>query len=311
MDQALLYFTYPGTAGILEHVWGVSAAQDRVWAQVCGVAPSRSGRRFFMVLEAYIDDSYNKDGIFVLAGYIARASAWAQFSKEWEEMLPAGTPNKNGRNHFKMSEMAMSPDRMARVSGFYRIIENHTTAAISCKIDISELRRARERIYVPDVDIDWGFWGNTYKVAFRCLLDMFHTYREKFPHVVPLDEQVDFYFDDQTEKRDILAAWDDYILNRPPEIREFYGATPRFENDKVFLPLQAADFLAWWVRKWYTDGKPECLQDGNFYTWHHKRSGYPHIQISVDENSLVEAIISQLKTILSPDHIIYDRKKGA
>lgn len=85
---------------ILDHVWGVSPASDRVWAQVSGVAPSRSWKRLLVVLQAYIDDSRGDDGTFVLAGYIATAESWAKFAGEWEELLPYGTPRWQGRLSF-------------------------------------------------------------------------------------------------------------------------------------------------------------------------------------------------------------------
>ena len=93
--------------GILEHVWGISPAQDRVWAQVSGIAPSKSSKRLFVVLQAFIDDSYDDD-VFVLAGYIASEEAWANFAKDWEDLLQWGTLKSDGQRHFKMSEMAQS-----------------------------------------------------------------------------------------------------------------------------------------------------------------------------------------------------------
>jgi hypothetical protein len=43
----------------------------------------------------------------------------------------------------------------------------------------------------------------------------------------------------------------------------WFGATPRFEDDKVFLPLQAADFLAGAVRQHLSnvDGRARELMD--------------------------------------------------
>ena len=76
---------------------------------------------------------------------------------------------------------------------------------------------------------------------------MFHMARFLNPEqyivktVVPPDQKVDFYFDDQSQKQEMLAGWDLYIRNQPYQIKNLYGATPRFENDEDFLPLQAAD----------------------------------------------------------------------
>src|SRR4051812_12497106 len=99
-----------------DHVWGLSLAEDRIWAQVSGLRPSRAPERLFLVLQAYIDDSTQGD-VFVLAGYLASAAEWAAFSREWEAMLPLASIQEDGRYRFKMSEMASSPERMSRVSG--------------------------------------------------------------------------------------------------------------------------------------------------------------------------------------------------
>jgi hypothetical protein len=55
--------------------------------------------------QAFIDDSYSSED-FVIGGYIGTAETWAAFAKDWEVIRPLGTRAKNGRQHFKMSEMA-------------------------------------------------------------------------------------------------------------------------------------------------------------------------------------------------------------
>jgi len=225
------------------HVWGVSAAQDRVWAQVSGLAPNKARKRLFMVLQAFMDESEDPDGTFVLGGYLASAEKWASFSRAWEEMLPLALRDKRGY-YFKMSEMASSPERLERVQAFYRIIEKYVLMSISCRINAAEFQRAMARIYVPGVNIDWGSdMGKPYVVAFRMLMDGFHDYWSKLEHPIPEDEKVDLYFDERSEKNIIRKYWEEYMAERPPEIRRHYGHEPHFEDDRDrdFLPLQAAD----------------------------------------------------------------------
>ena len=65
---------------LLDRVWGVDPSADGIWAQIAGIAPgTKPWERLFVVLQAYIDDSYTAGETFVLAGYIASAEAWAQF----------------------------------------------------------------------------------------------------------------------------------------------------------------------------------------------------------------------------------------
>ena len=82
---------------------------------------------------------------FVLAGHIATPEMWAQFSKAWEELLPFGTRAKNGKLHFKMSEMGLSPERLSRVPAFYRVIEDHVLLSMSARMNLEDYERALER----------------------------------------------------------------------------------------------------------------------------------------------------------------------
>ena len=215
-----------------------------------------------MVLQAFIDDSY-KDEIYVLAGCIASEENWVKFSEEWEKMLPKwGTLNKNGKYHFKMSEMSLNPERLSRVPIFLTTIEKYISGFLSVKINTFELKRAKNRLFVQDHILDWSEWDEFF-VTFRILMDNFHLHRKNMLDVFG-DEKINFYFDEQTQKKRVFAMWKNYMNNRSKEARKFYGQVPRFEDDNIFLPLQAADLLAWWSRKMYADGTPEKVKSLDF-----------------------------------------------
>lgn len=261
------------------------------------------------MLQAFIDESVEQDGVFVLGGYIASAESWAAFSREWKRLLPYGTLNEHGRFHFKMSEMAMNPERMARVPAFYRVIEDHVIGFASARIDGAALRRAVSRIVIPNTLIDWGSYANPYYITFRCLVDMFHIHRPMMADAIPLGEKIDFYFDNRTEKKPILEMWNNYVKARPDEVRQFYGATPRFEDDVDFLPLQAADFWAWWVRKWCVDGTPENILKGGFsIQMSERKRKFLRVDISFSEDELVTTLMRSLRLIVGEDRPIYDVK---
>ena len=108
--------------------------------------------------------------------------------------------------------------------------------------------------------------------------------------VVPLTEKVDFIFDNQSEKASILSAWGDYIDARPDNIRNYYGATPRFEDDQTFLPLQSADLWAWQVREWYEEDAsdyPTKMEAFDFGKWRGKER--PCIAITFDEEAIFKS----------------------
>jgi hypothetical protein len=100
-------------------------------------------------------------------------------------LLPHGTLADNGKRHFKMEEMARNPERMSRVQWFYRLIEEHALLGISCHIRPSDVARAKARIWVPDLNIDWGYIDNPYWLSFRVLLDMFHWNKEQIDQFLP------------------------------------------------------------------------------------------------------------------------------
>jgi hypothetical protein len=173
-----------------------------------------------------------------------------------------------------MSEMA-GLRLLHRVPAFYDIIERHVLCSLACKIDLIQLERAKERVWIEDTPIIWGFLDNPFLTCFRFLLDNFHQVRIAPPEgapqfisrLTPPDKVIDFYFDEHSSKSAIISVWDEFVATRLEHVRQLYGATPRFENDDDFLPLQAADFWAWWVRKGFEENLLDQIGNGDFGTW--------------------------------------------
>jgi hypothetical protein len=108
-----------------------------------------------------------------------------------------------------------------------------------------------------------------------------------------LQEKVDFIFDERVkEKKKIRDAWDAYKENADPDIKPYIGSDPRFENDIEFLPLQAADLNAWWIRKMATEKRQITA-----FPWKPRRQ-IPGVQFHYDEKIQLrvrEEIISRLR----------------
>lgn len=253
-----------------------------------------------MVLQAYMDESMDTSGMFVLGGYIAPAESWAAFSREWQELLPLSSIQEDGRYRFKMSEMALSEHRMGNVAAFHTVINRHATMSIACVIDGVTLHRALNRLHgeirKPDGEVEEidlaalkAVWTDPFFFAFRALMDTFHMIRVENPELVPLDDIVDFWFDDTSKKGTITRAWDDYLDRRPTSYRAGYGAAPRFEDDEVHLPLQAADFRAWWVRKWAVELGPTNIDKGT-YPFPTAASSIYNLILTVEEDQIVQML---------------------
>lgn len=200
------------------------------------------------MLQAYCDESV-KDGILVIAGYVATAERWAAFSDKWAQMLSMRSPHMPRIDEFHMTEMRGTPERRELTEAYYRIIEEHVDLAIAYVIDLSELNAAIDSLPL--------FWReklkehrNPYLVAFRSLIPALATL-----HAQQSDERkdsgpTDFIFDEHSGMAACLNAWESWCVVAPPALLKFHGDAPIFRKSHTTLPLQAADLLAWWVRDW-------------------------------------------------------------
>jgi hypothetical protein len=252
--------------------------------------------------EAFIDESLQNDE-FVLAGHIARAEGWIALSKDWGELLPFGTLSENNKHHFKMSEMASNSQRMSRVPAFYKLIENHVVSSISFHIRLSSLKRAKKRaedfmLHSAGRAVDFNNFANPYFFSVVHFLTGFYERRrdidgELNEFLPPSDAKIDFIFDQNTESSSVLRAWDYLVEDATDEERESFGKRPRFENDQVCVPLQAADLSAWWAAHWYEeDGDnathPIKMQNADFGFWRgKKRHG---IAFAMNEDQITDAL---------------------
>lgn len=191
-----------------------------------------------MALQAYIDDSRDAHGerVLVLAGYCACEETWSKFSSDWSEYLQL-----LGIKAFKMSDLSQSHDEMRwELCGhLYRIIERHLCSAFAVAIEIAPLRRVVEELNMP-VE-----YSNPYLLAFRALLEGV----AKSQGQMGILEPIDFVFDERAEKAGVLSGFAILQDRKDLEYAHRFGAPPRFERDDDLAPLQAADMLAWIVRR--------------------------------------------------------------
>jgi hypothetical protein len=187
--------------------------------------------------------------------------------------------------------MALTPEGKARSELFHRVIEKYELLPISCRMNMEDFAQARKRIEAFAIQMNWSLhlhpWSNPYFCVFHALVDNFYKLRPEIEHLIPLKEtSVNFIFDQQSEEA-LLPLWNDHLAARPEKELPYYGAKPRFENDQEFLALQAADFWAWWVRKWYEEDAfeyPKKMKSMNFGLW----QGKPRkmIALSMHEDGL-------------------------
>ncbi len=249
-----------------------------------------------MTLQAFIDDSLGDDGIYVLAGYISTEERWKEFSREWTRMLNFASIQPDGRRRFKMSEMALSPNRMSYVNGFHNIINKHVILSLAIILDTKLLNKCLDDLIAVagpedgpkepyDISMLKDVWRDPFYMSYRALMDSFHQLKVDDPELIRVNDRVDFYFDDTSRKTLADSTWAEYLSGRPSEYREVYGEKPKFVSDEEYLPLQAADFRAWWARKIATDLGVENFEKGRV-TFETSAQPIYNLVFTVDEDLL-------------------------
>jgi hypothetical protein len=129
-----------------------------------------------------------------------------------------------------------------RVVWHYRLIEKYAAAAICVAVPRQPLIRA-----VSDLRLPAGY-ANPYYLAWRALIRVCLDWQYK----AGTREPIDFIFDTQSEAFRLLLGWEGYQNNLPDDVKELVRNVPIFRHDDDFMPLQAADLLAWWMRRRYS-----------------------------------------------------------
>jgi hypothetical protein len=257
---------------------------------------------------AFIDESYTTDE-FVLGGYIQSFDVWAEFEAAWARLLPEfGVKAKNGVAQFHMFDMK---DRMEDVKRFSDVIDEHNLYPVSFRMNLADFRNAimivERRFARQEITIVWERWSDPYYFGFRHFLDGFHRRRYTLEPEISQGAKIDFFFDQRPDQHLILEAWSD-VRAQMPQIEEAqFGRDPRFENKQEFLALQAADFSAWWARKWYEEDNsdvPTKLRRKDFGSWRGKR------RLTITSNASQAYIIEHLTNMTVKNYGIRSGKFG-
>lgn|GEM_PF-1466768 len=238
-----------------------------------GLPEQARRRRVLLTIQAYIDDSGVKgtDPVFVLAGFIGRAEKWASFSDDWKRHLE----EKPSIKYLKMNEAAKldgefrywtGVERDKKLKGFSEVIKR----------------------FLPDKGIyllnDLIAWQQIITNPVKMLADphfmAFHAMIGAICNEVldsGVNEQVEIIFDEHVIFGPRVAHWYPVTKEmiqtsknkRINAISHLLPPYPMFRDDKHFVPLQAADILAWLLRNAFMDRLP-----GLETAWHPKKTGF-------------------------------------
>lgn len=204
-------------------------------------------------LRAFIDDSGSGGDSpwFVLAGYVGTAERWAGFDKAWQTVLD-GPPKLH---YFKSSEAeSLRPDgqwagiskenRNKRIDSLIAVIGKHALRAIFIRLqqrDYDEVIKP----YVPPM------WQNAYYFLFLGFLSVAMS-TEKYAGD---GRRVEFFFDSNQQVEKPSRKLYGQVTKQLPEFASAMDDV-HYKDEKIFLPLQAADLLAWQVRRRFCVEEP-------------------------------------------------------
>lgn len=196
------------------------------------------------MLKVFVDDSGSGGDSpwFVLAGYVGTVERWDSFDRQWRTVLD-GPPKID---YFKSSEAeslrsdgqwaGISRDeRNARIDPLIRVIGKCATRSVYVRVQQRDYDAVIKKYVPPE-------WDNAYYFLFISMISA-ATSTEKY---LGSSEQLEFVFDSNHRfEKPSLSLYDREV------IPEFVGriANIHYEDEKIFLPLQAADLLAWQIRR--------------------------------------------------------------
>jgi hypothetical protein len=204
------------------------------------------------MLRAFIDDSGSGGNStwYVLAGYLGTPKGWASFGSQWMEALQA---------HPRIGYFKASEAESLRSDGQWAgITKEQRDAKIDLLIEV--IRRCARRavcVRMRQRDYDELVKGNIPPAWDRPYYFLFTIMIGAAINIERLDgtsEPVEFVFDsDQTHERGFRA-----MLPELPRMQSIGGKLVNVTraDDKIALPLQAADLLAWQIRRFFSVNEP-------------------------------------------------------
>lgn len=186
------------------------------------------------MLQANFDES-ERDDVLVIAGWVASTDQWIKFSIEWEEALRTytnGEPFKMSYANANWSE-ALQKERIGHLS---HIIKENVEFGISVAVHKPMLAHYMNGFEpVLSDPYYYCFW----QTMVMLLQD------DKLIG----DEKIELIFDAGRREKEIEAGMDAFMEAAPEFAKERMRKKPRFEDDKTWMPLQAADLRALWARR--------------------------------------------------------------
>lgn len=231
----------------------------------------------------FADESGRNDPpVYVMAGLIASPEGWQAFDAAWQEELaapPAIPVFKMKEAHHGNGEFRGIPkaDREAKCVRLSGIIRRYCVGRIS----VVTFHEAYDAIIRGRISRDVD---DPYILSF----DMLLSGADSLATALKYDGPIDFYFDRQIDKEPLLNAhWEVHLPTLDQRYRARFANKPSFLTDEEASGLQAADMLAWHIRRAYADGHGDLAKVGDI--------GAQLAAMSSNERILYESMLTELR----------------
>jgi hypothetical protein len=207
-----------------------------------------------VVLEGFVDDSGTSHGkVAVLAGFLSTAEKWQIFSDELEllcEQDPKTPDFKMEKAHGPRAYWWAGRQELdKRIEDVGALIRKHAMYRIDSVMPISAYDGIVRGRINPKID-------SPYFLLFYAVMLSAAEFMEK----IGMEGTADFVFDEQGKVGQECASFYPEIKERVAgRVRIRLGSAPIFRDDKDILPIKAADFFAWQIRRHLDVEQPERI----------------------------------------------------
>ena len=202
-----------------------------------------------MPMQVMVDDSgygITQSPAFVMAGLIASAEHWATLSDRWRECLD----EPPAIAYLKMYEAAGRKEQFSnwRASA----VEKKVRSLVSILIDAAPTVLMITVDHAATVSIKEP--GSDREFIISPYMQAYHGFIMAAAHELAdqgVTERFEIFFDEQPSQGQKAKRWYPVMrLLAAKDIRPILPLEPHFQDDIDFLPLQAADIIAWHTRRY-------------------------------------------------------------
>lgn len=182
-----------------------------------------------------------------MAGYLNRTEHWALFVDAWAEELRAQpsieylkmAEAQNLRDQFDWRKGWTEEKRNGKLRSLARVIRHFDPLSFQMSMDREHFYRVLEQVSPRGL-------ANPY---FPCCSATIASLAN-FSSGSKLKSKIEFIFDEQDGVSSDIDMFFEHMKDTIPQnIQDWIEGRPLFRNDKQFTQLQAADMLAWHIRR--------------------------------------------------------------